>query len=103
MAAPNTITSNLINNITGSSPDGVSEENFGTVTVNGTAAITVADTGYTLGDIVQFGLLTAGGTVGNVPFVASGTNGTGFTVKATASDSSIYNWIRFTPKAAQTS
>jgi len=89
--------------ITGNAPGGLSMESFGTVTVNGVTPQTIVDAGYTLGDIILFGLLTAGGTVSPAgPAVLTGTTGTGFTVGATASDTSVYNWIRFTPTSQQT-
>lgn len=91
----------LNNNITGAGPDGLSEASFGTVTVNGASSVVVTDTGYKLGDVVQFGLLTVGGTVGNLPHVVTGTNNVSFTVQGTASDTSVYNWIRFRPIAQQ--
>lgn len=92
---------NLVNNQTGSSPDGQAWEAFATVTINGASNVTIVDSGYTLGDIVLFGLLTVGGTVGNTPKVTTGTTGTGFTVAGTASDTSVYSWVRFTPAAQQ--
>lgn len=97
---------NLVNNLTGSSPDGQAEVYFGTVTVNGATAVGVPQPLYTAGDVVQFGLLTAGGTVStgqpNVAAVTSGTAGViGFQVKATASDTSVYNYIGFKPAAQQ--
>ena len=65
-----------------------------TVTANGASAVTVSDTGVTAGSIVLFTLKTVGGTVGAIPTVATITAGTGYTVVATASDTSIYNTVR---------
>lgn len=98
---PRITVGNLVNNQTGSSPDGQAWENFGTFTANGATNVTIVDPGYTLGDIVLFGLLTAAGTVGNIPKVTTGTTGTGFTVAGTASDTSVYNYVRFSPAAQQ--
>lgn len=99
-------TGNLVNNLTGAGPDGQSAEYFGTVTINGATAVPVTQTAYLAGDVVLFGLLTGAGTVGNIPYVFATTNGTagvtGFQVKGTASDTSVYQYWGFTPKAAQT-
>lgn len=92
----------LRNNQTGSGPDGQAMEYFGSVTVNGTSPQTIADTRVTAGDIILFGLLTVGGTVGAIPTVKTITTGVGFTVAATASDTSVYNYQGYTPAAQQT-
>lgn len=68
-------------------------EAAGTVTVNGATPVTVTNSNVTAGSIVIFTLKTVGGTVGAIPVVATITPGTGFTVKGTASDSSIYNYV----------
>lgn len=66
----------------------------GTFTATGASAVTVADTHMKITSIVMFGLNTVGGTVGAIPAVKTITAGTGFTVAATALDTSIYNyWI----------
>lgn len=88
-------TNPLYNNLGGGAPDGLSMYYKGTVTVNGTASQTVTEPNYIAGDVVLFGLLTVGGTVGAVPTVKTGTTGTGFTVAATASDTSVYTYIGF--------
>lgn len=98
---PLTQTGALRNNLTGSSPDGQAAESFGTVIANSTTAVTVADTGYTVGDIVIFGNTTFAGTPG-YPYVFAGTTGTGFQIKSQASDTGTYNWWRFTPVAQST-
>lgn len=97
-----TTTGNLINNQTGSSPDGQAWENNGTYTANGVTAVVITDTGYTKGDIVLFGNTDFGGTP-NGPYLSAGTTGTGFSVKSAASDTGVYNWVRFTPATQQTS
>lgn len=65
----------------------------GTFTANGTSGVTVADARITATSIIIPTLKTVGGTVGAVPAVKTITPGTGFTVAATASDTSIYNYI----------
>lgn len=91
---------NLVNNQTGSSPDGQAFESFGTYTANGVTGVVIADTGYTAGDLVLFGNTNFAGTP-NQPYVSAGTTGVGFTVKSAASDTSLYNWTRFTITAQQ--
>lgn len=67
----------------------------GTVTLNGTSDVTVANTTITTGSTIVFTLKTIGGTVGAAPVVDTITAGTGFTVKGTASDTSVYNYRVF--------
>lgn len=95
---PLTQTGALRNNTTGSSPDGQAAEYFGTVTVNGATPVALGATGYVAGDLVFFGLLTVGGTVGQLPHIVTTALGAA-TVAATASDTSIYNYWGFTPIA----
>lgn len=67
----------------------------GTLTANQTSSVTVADPGVTGTSSIIFTLGTVGGTVGaSGPMVKTITPGTGFTVTALASDTSIYNWFR---------
>jgi len=67
----------------------------GTFTANQTSSVTVADAGVTANSALIFTLGTVGGTVGNSgPVVKTITPGTGFTVTALASDTSIYNYLR---------
>lgn len=67
----------------------------GTFTANQTSAVTVADAGVTANSAIIFTLNTVGGTVGNSgPVVKTITPGTGFTVTALASDTSLYNYLR---------
>jgi hypothetical protein len=63
-----------------------------TVTLNGASVVTVADASVTAHSVILFTLKTVGGTVGAAPVVDTITPGTGFTVKGTASDTSIYNY-----------
>lgn len=67
----------------------------GTVTLNGASDVTVANTAITTGSVVVFTLGTVGGTVGAAPVIDTITPGTGFTVKGTASDTSVYNYRIF--------
>lgn len=67
----------------------------GSFTANQTSAVTVVDAGVTATSVISFTLGTVGGTVGNSgPVVKTITPGTGFTVTALASDTSIYNYLR---------
>jgi len=65
---------------------------LGTVTLNGTTPVTVANTAITANSVIIFTLKTVGGTVGAQPIPNTITAGTGFTVKGTASDTSVYNY-----------
>lgn len=64
----------------------------GSFTANGASAVTVADTAVTADSIITFTLKTVGGTVGAYPAIKTITPSTGFTVAATASDTSVYNY-----------
>jgi len=64
----------------------------GTFTANGTSAVTVAAPTILATSTVAISLKTVGGTVGAIPHVDTITPGTGFTVKATSGDTSIYNY-----------
>lgn len=64
----------------------------GTFTATGASAVTVANANVTANSIIVFTLKTVGGTVGAYPSVKTITPGTGFTVAATALDTSIYNY-----------
>lgn len=69
------------------------EEYAGTFTVNGTSPITVAEPNVTANSLVIITLKTVGGTVSpSVPYISTITPGTGFTIVATASDTSVYNY-----------
>lgn len=66
----------------------------GTVTVNGTSPVTVTNTNITANSVVVFGLKTVGGTVSPAGIaMLTVTAGTGFTVGATAGDTSTYNYL----------
>lgn len=98
---PLTQTGQLKNNLTGCAPDGLAVEYFGTVTVNGATPVNLGASGYVAGDVVLFGLLTVGGTVGQLPHIVTTATGAA-TLAATASDTSIYNYWGFTPVAQST-
>ncbi len=63
----------------------------GTFTANGTSAVTVADAGVSATSLILMSLNTVGGTPAGQPYVATLTAGTGYTVKAAAGDTSVYN------------
>lgn len=65
----------------------------GTVTVNGTSPQTVANANVTANSQIIITLKTVGGTVGALPAISTITPGTGFTVVATAADTSTYNYL----------
>lgn len=65
----------------------------GTFVANGATPVTVATTAFIAGSAVLISLKTVGGTVGAQPHLATATPATGFTVVATALDTSTYNWV----------
>ena len=64
----------------------------GTVVMNGVTPVTVTNANLAAGDFVQFMIRTVSGTVGPDPFIATRTNGTGFTVAASAGNTSTYEY-----------
>lgn len=64
----------------------------GTFVANGATPVTVAYAAVAKATMIVFSLNTVGGTVGAVPTIQTLTAGTGFTVAASASDTSTYNW-----------
>lgn len=64
----------------------------GTFTADGASAVTVTDANVTANSVIIITLKTVGGTVGAYPAIKTITAGTGFTVAATASDTSVYNY-----------
>lgn len=64
----------------------------GTFTCNGTTAVTVTEPNLAAGHSILITLVTVGGTVGALPAVKTRTNGTGFTIAGTASDTSVYSY-----------
>jgi len=65
----------------------------GTFVMNGVTPVVVGNTNLAAGDQVLFTLQTVGGTVGAYPSIKTRTNGTGFTVAGTASDTSTYAYV----------
>lgn len=66
---------------------------MGTFTANGATPVTVANTNVTANSIIIPTLKTVGGTVGAIPAIKTITPGTGFTIAATAADTSVYNYV----------
>lgn len=64
----------------------------GTFTANGATPVSVSNTTVTANSVIIFTLKTVGGTVGAYPAIQTITASTGFTVAATASDTSVYNY-----------
>jgi hypothetical protein len=71
-------------------PDGSFVE--GTFTANGATNVTVAVPELAATHSILITLVTVGGTVGALPSVKTRTNGTGFAISGTASDTSIYSY-----------
>ena len=68
----------------------------GTFVCNGATPVTVVEPNVTANSAVIITLKTVGGTVSpSVPYIATITPGTGFTVTGTASDTSTYNYKLF--------
>lgn len=68
-------------------------EYVGTFIANGATPVTVTEPNITAGSVVIITLKTVGGTVSpSVPYIATITVGTGFTVTGTALDTSTYNY-----------
>lgn len=64
----------------------------GTFTANEATAVVVANTNVTANSTITFGLKTVGGTPAGAPFLSAVTAGTGFSVKTTVGDTSVYNY-----------
>lgn len=65
----------------------------GTFVANGATPVTVANANVTAGSSITVTLKTVGGTVSpSLPYIATITPGTGFTITGTASDTSTYNY-----------
>ena len=64
----------------------------GTLTLNGTTEVTVSNTGLTSNHMILLARETVAGTP-NVFYLFSRTNGTGFSVKGTASDTSVVRYL----------
>lgn len=89
---PNTTTAGGVDGAT-------SQDHFeyrGTFVCNGATPVTVTDPNVTANSNIIITLKTVGGTVSpSVPYIATITPGTGFTVTGTASDTSTYNYKIF--------
>lgn len=72
---------------------GVTSGAVGTFTANGVTGVVVAATAVTSNSSIIFTAKTIGGTPAGAPFLSSVTPGTGFTVKAAAGDTSVYNYL----------
>lgn len=64
-----------------------------TFTANGSSDVTVSAREVTSDSVVLITIKTVGGTVGAVPAIQTITPGAGFTVAATAGDTSVYNFV----------
>jgi len=65
----------------------------GTVTANGTSAVAVTNKLVTANSVIVFTLKTVGGTPAGAPYLSAVTAGSGFSIKAAAGDTSIYNYV----------
>lgn len=65
----------------------------GTFVANGATPVTVSAPALTETSLILISLKTVGGTVGATPAVKTVTPGTGFTVAATAGDTSTYGYL----------
>lgn len=64
----------------------------GTFTANGATSVVVNTTAASDTMIVVMSLRTVGGTPAGAPYIFAKTNGTSFSVRAAAGDTSVYNW-----------
>ena len=64
----------------------------GVFVANGASTVTIANTNVTSGSDINITLKTVGGTVGAIPAITTITPGVGFTIVATAGDTSTYNY-----------
>ncbi len=67
---------------------------FGSFTLNGATGVNVVDPYITATSMIFVALYTVGGVVGAIPVVQTKTAGTGFNILGTASDTSVYAYIR---------
>lgn len=83
----------------GGTPGATLQDHFeyrGTFVCNGATPVTVIEPNVTANSSVIITLKTVGGTVSpSVPYIATITPGTGFTVTGTALDTSTYNYKVF--------
>ncbi len=64
----------------------------GTFTANGATSVVVNTAAASDTMIVVMSLKTVGGTPAAAPYIFAKTNGTSFSVRAAAGDTSVYNW-----------
>lgn len=65
----------------------------GTFTATGATTVNVASSRVTATSVIETTLNTVGGTILGSPYLFTLTAGTGFGVRAGASDTSVYNYI----------
>lgn len=64
----------------------------GTVTANGTTAVTVNTTAVTVNSTIVLSYKSGSGNTA-APYVSALTGGTSFAIKSAAGDTAVYNWI----------
>lgn len=64
----------------------------GQFTANGATGVVITTSAAAVGNIVAFSVNTPAGTQGAIPKVITVVAGVSFSVAATASDTSLYNW-----------
>jgi hypothetical protein len=69
----------------------------GTVVANGATAVAVALTAVEIASHITLSLNTIGGTPAGI-FVSAIAQGTGFSIKGTAGDTSTYNYVVYNPQ-----
>lgn len=81
----------------GGTPGATAQTHFtygGTFVCNGATPVTVTEPNVNATSSIVITLKTVGGTVSpSVPYIATITSGTGFTVTGTAGDTSTYNYL----------
>jgi hypothetical protein len=75
----------------------VAGNKMGTLTLNGTTAVTVATTAVTANSRIFLTVQAPGGTPGGIAYVSGRTAGTSFTVKGAAGDLSTVAWLIVEP------
>lgn len=88
-ASTDTLTNKTLSGVTISS---VASGVTGTFTATGATAVVVANTNVTANSVIVYTLKTVGGTPAAKPYESAITAGTGFSVKAAAGDTSVYNY-----------
>lgn len=88
-----TITGNLSFTASGNHVKYKAGTTAGTFTANGATSVVVNTTAASDTMVVAMSLRTVGGTPAGAPYIFAKTNGTSFTVRAVAGDTSVYNWV----------